>query len=418
MKTKKRKIDRFIFGGIFLSLGILLFFGYYLFFLKPVFVLRDWTTVGKFTETSPSLLPSNSAGRLSKEWEVKSSEEEIILPVHVATPDAVRAIYMTNCVAQSPRWREGLVDLVMDTELNSIVIDIKDYSGKISFKLDGSFFENNETSRCTVDDIEEFIKSLHEKDIYVIGRITVFQDPYYAVERPDLAVKRKNGSVWKDYKGISFIDIGAREFWDYIVALSRESYNIGFDELNYDYIRFPSDGNMSDAYYPFSGEIVKEDPELGKAKVVQGFFKYLDEGLSDTGVILSADLFGMATVNTDDLNIGQVLEYAEPYFDYISPMVYPSHYPTGFIGYSDVNAHPYAIVKYSMDKAAERLNAASSTPEKLRPWLQDFSWPVTYTSSMVRAQIQAVYDAGLDSWMLWSSSNTYTRSALESKLEK
>jgi len=119
--------------------------------------------------------------------------------------------------------------------------------------------------------------------------------------------------------------------------------------------------------------------------------------------------------NSDDLNIGQVLEYAEPFFDYICPMVYPSHYPKGFHGYTNVNAHPYDIVKFSLDEGVRRLEEASSTPAKLRPWIQDFDYPVTYTADMVIKQKQAVYDAGLTSWMMWDPGNTYTRAALDSK---
>jgi len=130
-------------------------------------------------------------------------------------------------------------------------------------------------------------------------------------------------------------------------------------------------------------------------------------------VVLSADLFGMVTTNSDDLNIGQILEYAAPYFDYISPMVYPSHYPRGFNGWQNPNNYPYEVVNFSMSKAVEKLVNASTSPLKLRPWLQDFDYGGDYDIPEVKAQIQATYDAGLTSWMLWSASNRYTRGALE-----
>ncbi|MEK9201846.1 MAG: putative glycoside hydrolase, partial [Patescibacteria group bacterium] len=131
--------------------------------------------------------------------------------------------------------------------------------------------------------------------------------------------------------------------------------------------------------------------------------------LAGTGVVISADLFGMTTTNTDDLNIGQVLERTLPYFDYIAPMVYPSHYPKTFLGFSNPAEKPYEVIKYSLDSAVTR---ASTTPQKIRPWLQDFDLGAVYTKEMVRAQIQATYDAGLTSWMLWDAANTYTRGAL------
>lgn len=172
----------------------------------------------------------------------------------------------------------------------------------------------------------------------------------------------------------------------------------------FDYIRFPSDGNMSDIMFPISGK-------RAKVEVLSEFFAYLNSQLADLPVPLSADVFGMTTTNYDDLNIGQVLEAIEPYFDYIAPMVYPSHYPVGFQGHRNPAAKPYEIVLYSMQKAAERLSHPTSTPTKLRPWLQDFDLGATYDADKVRAQIKAVYDAGLGSWMVWDPANKYTRGA-------
>jgi len=154
------------------------------------------------------------------------------------------------------------------------------------------------------------------------------------------------------------------------------------------------------------------DPNYGKAEIMRDFFKYLAKEMKSTGAVLSADMFGMVTTNPDDLNIEQVLEYAEPYFDYIAPMTYPSHYPNGFNGYPNPNKEVYGVIKYSMDQAVRRMNEASTSPSKIRPWLQDFDYGGNYGIAEVRAQIQAVYDAGLDSWMLWDPANIYTKDAL------
>ena len=357
----------------------------------------------------------------------ETPKEEPFVVIHVEIPEQVKGIYMTACVAATPSFRDKLVKLIQETELNTVIIDIKDYSGTVSFSVDDPLVKGTNGGGCRVSDMREFIRSLHEKEIYVVGRITVFQDPFYAKAHPELAVKKATATstVWKDHKGISYIDVGAEEYWKYIVALSKASYEAGFDELNYDYIRFPSDGNMYDIYYPFSEDRIVADPDLGKAEVLREFFAYLYEEMKDTEIILSADLFGMTMTNSDDMNIGQVLEYAAPYFDYIAPMVYPSHYPNGFNGYQNVNDHPYEIVKYSMDEGVRRLKKmanSTTTPirgrgevssDQLRPWLQDNDYPVHYTSQMVRTQIQATYDAGLDSWMLWDAANTYTKAALE-----
>jgi len=330
---------------------------------------------------------------------------------HIKTPESVKAIYMTACVAGTPSIRERLVELADSTEINSIIINIKDETGRISFNTDNPLLKYAAVGTCKVADMAEFIEYLHEKNIYTIGRIAVFQDPYLVKKNPELAVKERDGEkVWRDRKGLSWISVCSKETWDYTIELAKESEKIGFDELNFDYIRFPSDGDMNNISYPSCGV-----GTFSKQDRLEDFFFYLDKGLRDLGIPTSADLFGMVATNKDDLNIGQVLERAEPYFDFIAPMVYPSHYPAGFKNFSDPNKYPYEIIKYSMDEAARRLVAASSTPLKLRPWLQDFDYPVTYTADMVRAQIKATYDAGLTSWMLWDPSNKYTRGALKAQ---
>ncbi len=350
---------------------------------------------------------------------VVGKEKTVVVPIptkHLPTPEPLKALYMTSWAAGTPSLRDHVIRLADETEVNAIVIDIKDYSGTIAFPVGSDIVMKEGFIEERIPDVRNFITTLHEKDIYVIGRITVFQDPLYAKRYPERAVQKESDkSVWKDYKGLSFVDVSAREYWDYIVALSEDAYALGFDELNFDYIRFPSDGNMKDIYYPVSGNMLIADSENGKATALERFFKYLSEQLRDTDVVLSADLFGMTTTNTDDLNIGQVLERASPYFDYIAPMVYPSHYPKTFIGLSDPNKYPYEVVKYSLDKAVARMTAASTTPAKIRPWLQDFDYGGNYGEKEVRAQIQATYDAGLTSWMLWDPANRYTPEALNEK---
>lgn len=344
---------------------------------------------------------------------------------HITTPSSVKAIYMSQCVVGTPSFRNTLVALIEKNELNSVVIDIKDYTGKISFTPDDPELADWVSDACGARDMRAFIETLHEKNIYVIGRITVFQDPTYTKAHPELAVQSASrGGPWKDRKGLSFIQVGAKPYWERVVKLSKASYAVGFDELNFDYIRFPSDGDMKDAAYTLS--LDKTKPEA-----LEEFFKYLHEQLEGTGIVTSADLFGMTATNTDDLNIGQVLERALPYFDFIDPMVYPSHYPSGFNGYTNVNEHAYDIVHFSLARAVERTIATTttvaglthtrigtSTPalyakpaypkEKIRPWLQDFDYPVEYTPAMVRAQIQATEDAGLSSWLFWDPGNKYS----------
>ncbi len=340
-----------------------------------------------------------------------TSTESVFVATHVETPEPMKGIYMTACVAGTPSWRNSLMKMIETTELNSVVIDIKDYSGTIS--IIDSNLNTNTTTGCKVKDMREFIAELHSKDIYVIGRISVFQDPYYTKLHPELAVKKKSdGSVWKDHKGLSFIDVGAKPYWDYILKIATTSYALGFDELNFDYIRYPSDGNMKDTSYTWT---------MGtstKAQMLENFFSYLHYNLKDTGVKTSADLFGMTTTANDDLGIGQILERTLPYFDFVYPMVYPSHYPPTWNGFKNPAEHPYEVIKLSMQGGIDKeqalnisLGKATSSPSKLRPWLQDFDLGAPYNAPEVKAQIKATYDIGLTSWLMWDASNKYSPSA-------
>lgn len=347
---------------------------------------------------------ANTSSALPKVWQAS----------HLKTPDPLKGLYLSSWGAGNDKILGNNFDLINKSELNSVVIDIKDYTGKIGFEVDSPELQKLGVVEKRISDIKGLIEKFHDKNIYVIGRIAVFQDPLMVKLHPEWAVRTDSDRnvIWKDYKGISWIDAGANDYWNYILQIIKESYHEGFDEINLDYIRFPSDGNMNDIYYPWSNGREKAD-------VIKDFFAYIWNNTRGSGVILSADLFGMTTTNIGDLNIGQVLENALPYFDYVSPMVYPSHYPSTFLGYKNPADYPYEVVKYSMDKALEKLKVfndtvASTTPFKLRPWLQDFSLGAIYDAAKVKTQIQAVYDTGLDSWLLWNASNVYTGSALNS----
>lgn len=385
MRLKKYSLPRRWY--IFVGLIVVIVAGYQVF-------VRDHFTVAY----NPGEIVAEMAN-------VISSEPEKVL--HIPTPDPVRAIYMTSWVASRKDLRNNLVDFIKSSSVNSVVIDVKDYSGTISFKTGDPQIEEVGSEENRIPDIKEFIEELHHEGIYVIARITVFQDPIFATFRPDVAVQDTRGGVWKDNKGLSFIDAGSEVHWEYTVAIAEAAEQVGFDELNFDYIRFPSDGPMKYASYPISGA----QGEPVKADVMETFFAYLRSRLADVGVPISADLFGFTTTNYDDLNIGQVLERALPYFDYIAPMVYPSHYPNGYNNFANPAEHPYEVIHIAMTTAAARAIAASSTPAKLRPWIQDFDLGADYGVREVRDQIRATEDAGIPSWMSWDPSNRYTKDA-------
>ena len=327
---------------------------------------------------------------------------------HLKTPSAVRAVYLTACAASNKMMRDRVIKLATETQINSIIINIKDETGKISIKTDNPLFiEAYRTAGCPVPNMKEIVAELHQKNIYAIARIAVFQDPDLVKKHPEWAVKRaSDGGVWKDRKGISWLEVKATPVWDYTAELAKESYKLGFDEINFDYVRFPSDGNMLDIAYSFY-----QPSQETRAQALRSFFAGLRERLKDLGAPLSVDLFGMTCTNYDDLGIGQVLEDALPYFDYVAPMVYPSHYPPGYNGYAKPATVPYQIIKYNLDIATTRATVASSSPSKIRPWIQDFDLGADYTAEMIRAQIKATTDAGLNSYMVWDPRNVYTREA-------
>lgn len=327
---------------------------------------------------------------------------------HIKTPEQVKALYMSSWVAGTPSIRARLVKLIEDTELNAIVIDVKDNTGVITWE---------ERMR----DLPEFIEELHSKDIYVIARIAAFQDPAYVKKHPERAVQNVNtGTVWRDRKGEPWADTGDKEMWKYVADIGKEAYARGFDELNYDYIRFPTDGDMKAMRYPISGERGLTD----KPGIVGEFYKYLHDTFDPLDIPISGDLFGIINVNDVEVKtLGQDLHVALQYFDYVAPMVYPSHFYAGTAGYQNPAAHPGPIITYSMGGAikiagetASSTGVATSTyTKKLRPWYQDFDMGADYTAEMVRAQMEAGYALGIDSWMLWDPANKYTPSAIKAE---
>lgn len=359
-------------------------------------------------------------------------------------PEVIKAIYATSWSAGSESKLKYLINLIKETELNAIVIDVKDYSGYVTYNTELALPQKYNAVDLRIPKLNALIKRLHDEGIYVIGRISVFQDQHLPLARPELALHSKSklfdeygwkpgsenstssleankiygrvSTTWKDNKGLMWLDAASKEAWDYNIAIAKEILDRGFDEANFDYVRFASDGNLNDVQYPFW------DEKILKTRVIRDFFKYLHDQL--WGYKISADLFGLVTVNTDGLGIGQHLEYAIPYFDAIAPMVYPSHYFKGFIGYDNPATAPYEVIKYSMDRAVQRLESfkvyASTTPSnvKFRPWIQDFNLGATYDAEKVKAEIRAWEDAATNTpdlfggWMIWNPSNVYTRQAL------
>lgn len=346
-------------------------------------------------------------------------------------PSVIKGLYLTRWSAGSPKKVESILDLTKKTGLNAVVIDIKDYSGHLAYKMNlQGYMGGGISDEIAILKPNTLIKRFHDAGIYVIGRISVFQDVALSEAHPELALQNKTtGKTWFDGKNLSWLDPAARPVWDYIVAITEDALSRGFDEVNFDYVRFASDGKLSDIKYQFWDETTP------RHIVIKEFFQHLRQKLGEKAV-LSADLFGLTTVDSTDLGIGQLIEDAYEYFDVVSPMVYPSHYAAGFLGYKNPALYPYEVIKYSMEKALIRLlangkeqiaNSSSSVGKpsellaishlpfaaKLRPWLQVFNLGAVYNSAMIHKEIQAVEDVFSSStnqfagWLLWDPTNNY-----------
>lgn len=342
------------------------------------------------------------------EIDTKDETKQIEPKGHVSiAAEEIRALYMSSWVAGNKQLRTPIVDLVDTTDLNALVIDLKDVTGRVTYNSqhpDVLAFGNVVQNR--IPDFPEFIQELHEKDIYVIGRIAVFQDDFSPQYHPELAVQRKNGSLWSDRRNLEWFDASAQEIWKYIVALAEDAYAMGVDEINLDYVRFPSDGNTQDMVLPITQD--QDHPEA-----LEKFFTYIDEELRfRRGIPVSADVFGIITTTSHDVGIGQIFENIAPHVDAIAPMIYPSHYPKGFRGYDNPAAVPYEIITIATEGAIQKLQALDMNPVKhLRPWIQDFDLGATYDAQKVTAQIQALYDLGITSFFVWDPANKYTQEA-------
>jgi hypothetical protein len=313
----------------------------------------------------------------------------------------IRGIHLSAWISGSEKHRKTLMDLLENTELNTVVIDIKEYEGQVY--IDGIKIANANNAYCkAIPDLEKYISDLKEKGIYTIARIVVFRDNTMARKNPELAVKNPDQTIWTDRNGAAWLDPYNKYTWNYNIDIAERAADIGFDEIQFDYIRFPSDGNTKNCRYS------KPHSAIEALNALVGFLKEANNRLKTKGVKISIDVFGLTTTALDDMGIGQKIVEMSKWVDYVCPMLYPSHYKKGNYGIADPNKEPYKIVYTSLEGASKRIDK-----KKLRPWLQDFSLGHKYGKDEVRAQIQACYDNNIDSWLLWNPGCVYTKDALK-----
>lgn len=324
-------------------------------------------------------------------------------------PDHIRGLYVNAWAAGSQRRMTEMLEIVATTEVNSLVIDIKDATGFISHATDVPLAKViGADGEIRIRDLPGLLDRLEEAGVYPIARIVVVKDPLLAAARPETAVQDTAGGIWMDSKGIIWQNLFNEDLWSYNIALAREVAQMGFPEVQWDYIRFP-DAPASD----MDRAVFVGGEDRRRVDAVRGFLSYAEQRLADLPVRSTADVFGVTTSFRRDIGIGQLWETFIDVVDAALPMVYPSHYWEGSFGYTDPNAYPYEVVYAALRDALRRSDAVEGAG-LTRPWLQDFSLgsPV-YGPAEVRAQIQATYDVGLDGWILWNASTRYSIAALE-----
>ncbi|HEX2094314.1 MAG TPA: putative glycoside hydrolase [Longimicrobiaceae bacterium] len=332
----------------------------------------------------------------------------------VPRPDSVRALYVNGWAAGR---REGMRDLIRiadETEINAFIIDIKESDTYLVHDSTGIALvrEIGADQRPGSRWLPELVDTLQAHGIYPIARIVVFKDRMLAEKRPDLAIRHVNGGLWRDKTGKPWVNPYHRTVWDYNVDIAREALDMGFSEIQWDYVRFPDvlESQRRTMVFPGSNGVSREDN-------IASFIRYSKERLKEYQVPVTADVFGLVTHLEGDAGIGQNWEKVIQAADVVLPMVYPSHYYRGFYGFTYPNAHPYEVIRISMQDGVERsgyLRREGVKPAEIMPWLeaQTASWiqpTVEYGPAQLRQQIQAVYDSGLKSWALWNPRSEFTR---------
>lgn len=322
-------------------------------------------------------------------------------------PVKVKGIYVSGPVAGIDRI-DTLIELIDQTELNAMVIDIKNDEGRITYQMQSEQVLEIGAGVNYIKDIDALVSKCKEKDIYLIARIVTFRDPYLAEQKPEWAVHTKEGAVFRDKSGLAWVNPYKREMWDYMVEVASQAAGAGFDEIQFDYIRFSTDIKEDEADY---GE---ESEQVSKIEIITEFTKYMYEKLAPQGVYVAADVFGTVIDNeTDQEIVGQDYVQMAQYLDYICPMVYPSHYYSGSYGISIPDAEPYNIIYAAASSSARELQAVSDGHcAGVRPWLQGFTagWVpghISYGKEQIRAQIKGAYNAGYDEWILWNAAVKY-----------
>jgi hypothetical protein len=317
-----------------------------------------------------------------------------------------KALYLSMYGVGDKTLRSNALKLLEATELNALVIDVKGDRGLVPYRSAIALVAEVGAQRVmTIGDLPQLVAQLHDRGIYTIARIVVFKDNLLSVARPSLALHARDGAVFRDREKLAWTNPYSHDVWAYNIGIAVEAARAGFDEIQFDYVRFPdTTGLVYDL--PWT--------ELNRESAIDGFLTQARAALVPFNVFLAADTFGYICWNRDDTKIGQKLEHLAAIVDYVSPMLYPSGFQFGIPGYRKAVEHPYEIVRLSLDQGQRRTRMS---PVHFRPWLQafrDYSGSGRpFTAGEVRLQIKAAEDFGAGGWMLWNSRNQYSSADLK-----
>ncbi|SFE98119.1 hypothetical protein SAMN05216378_4592 [Paenibacillus catalpae] len=325
-------------------------------------------------------------------------------------PDApaVKGVFVTAHSAGGARLNT-LLKLMDDTELNSMVIDIKDDNGYITYPTQSPELLKLGTAKKYISDVHALMSKLEAHKVYPIARIVVFKDTVLAKKHPEFSYRHEDGSLWANGNGDSFVNPYIPEVWEYNVAIAKEAVSLGFKEIQFDYVRFP------EGFEKKADSLAFTKTDQSRVDAVAGFVQYAREQLEPLGVRVSVDIFGYAASVPAAEGIGQDFVKISSDVHVISPMIYPSHYSTGWFGQQDPDKSPYATIAGAMKDTHRKLDPIGDKKPIIRPWIQDFtaSWLgkghyIKYGAAEVEAQIKALHDAGVEEYLLWNAGNNYS----------
>lgn len=317
-------------------------------------------------------------------------------------PKPIRALYVNRFAAISTKKMRHMIGIADSTEINALVIDIKDEFG-LNFHSSDPMLQKNQGTMNKVPDLKTLVDTIRAHGILPIARIVVFKDSVAARANPEHVIRRPDGGLWHDKKGLTWVNPYANTIWEYNVRVAEEAVRMGFGEIQFDYIRFP------EPYKSLPPQIFPESNGRSKQKALADFLTLARSRIGKLGVRTTADIFGLVTTVHGALEVGQEWEMISPMVDVVLPMTYPSHYPHGAFGIKLPNAAPYDILHIAVSSARVRDEKLGlKTPEHVRPWLQAFTLGSPhYGPDEIRAQKRGVYDAGYDGWVLWNPGSKY-----------